>query len=104
LVKVSDLFSGFIRDEWGKGIIKSLHKSGTDFYIDNYKGITLTSNVYKVYSKVLEEIVMNDANSIPIPASYNILTKSFIRTENKVGERIHLCFNPNSWSKNSVLC
>ena len=54
---ISDLET--IPDEWGKGIIKSLHKSGTDFYIDNYKVITLTSNVYKVYSKVLEEIVMN---------------------------------------------
>jgi hypothetical protein len=25
---------------------------------DNYRGITLTSNVYKVYSKVLEENIM----------------------------------------------
>ena len=48
-----------IPEEWGKGIIKPLHKSGTVFDIDNYRGIALTSNVYKVYSKVLEEIVMN---------------------------------------------
>ena len=54
---ISDLET--IPDEWGKGIIKSLHKSGMDFDIDNYRRITLTSNVYKVYSKVLEEIVMN---------------------------------------------
>ena len=26
--------------------------------IDNYRGITLTSNVYKVYSKVLEENII----------------------------------------------
>jgi hypothetical protein len=26
--------------------------------IDNYRGITLNSNVYKVYSKVLEENIM----------------------------------------------
>jgi hypothetical protein len=54
---ISDLET--IPEEWGKGIIKPLHKSGTVFDIDNYRGIALTSNVYKVYSKVLEEIVMN---------------------------------------------
>jgi hypothetical protein len=26
--------------------------------VDNYRGITLTSNVYKIYSKILEEAVM----------------------------------------------
>jgi hypothetical protein len=26
--------------------------------LDNYRGITLTSNVYKIHSKVLEEAVM----------------------------------------------
>jgi hypothetical protein len=27
--------------------------------LDNYRGITLTSNVYKVFSKILEECIMS---------------------------------------------
>ena len=41
-----------------KGIIVPIHKSRSLHDIDNYRGITLTSNVHKVYSKVLEENIM----------------------------------------------
>ena len=39
-------------------VIKPLHKSGSMYDLDNYRGITLISNVYKIYSKVLEEAAM----------------------------------------------
>jgi hypothetical protein len=29
------------------------------YNLDNYRGITLTSNVYKVYAKIIEQSVMN---------------------------------------------
>jgi hypothetical protein len=51
-----------------------------------------------------KQLIISDANSIPTTAFFNTLTKSFIRTEKRVGERTHPCFNPNSWSKNSVSC
>jgi hypothetical protein len=43
---VSDL--EIIPSEWKNGIIKPLHKSGSAMDLDNHRGITLTSNVYKV--------------------------------------------------------
>ena len=56
---LSDLFT-FISDceqipnEWQRGIIIPLHKSGSVYDLDNYRGITLSSNVYKLFSKTLE--------------------------------------------------
>ena len=50
---VSDL--EIIPSEWKNGIIKPLHKSGSAMDLDDYRGITLTSNVHKVFSKILEE-------------------------------------------------
>ena len=52
---LSDLFTcisdfEMIPDDWCKGIIKPLHKSGSIYDLDNYRGITLTSNVNKVFS------------------------------------------------------
>jgi len=44
--------------DWQKGIIVPIHYSGSVHDIDIYRGITLTSNVYKVYSKVLEKNIM----------------------------------------------
>ena len=34
------------------------NKSGSMYDLDNYRGINLTSNVYKIYWKVLDEAVM----------------------------------------------
>ena len=59
-----DLFT-FISDheqipvEWQRGIIKPLHKSGSVYDLDNYRGITLSSNVYKLFSKTLEIYIVN---------------------------------------------
>ena len=47
-----------VPDDWQNGIIKPLPKAGSVYDIDNYRGITLTSNVHRVYSKILEESVM----------------------------------------------
>ena len=45
--------------DWQKGIIIPVHKSASVYDLDNYRGITLTSNVYKIYAKILEDNVMN---------------------------------------------
>ena len=44
-----------IPSDWQKGIIKPIHKSGSIIELDNYRGITLSSNVYKVFSKGLKK-------------------------------------------------
>ena len=56
LTAISDLET--VPDDWYKGIIRPLHKAGSIYSLDNYRGITLTSNVYKIYAKVLEESLM----------------------------------------------
>ena len=48
-----------IPDEWRQGLIKPIHKSGPLNNIDNYRGITLTSKVYKLYTKIIENVIMN---------------------------------------------
>ena len=44
--------------DWQRGIIVPIYKSGSVHDIDNYRGITLNSNVYKVYPEVVEENIM----------------------------------------------
>ena len=56
-LRISDLEK--IPNEWKKGIIIPLHKGGSIIDLNNYRGITLTSNVYKVYCKIIESTVMN---------------------------------------------
>jgi hypothetical protein len=37
------------------GYIKPIHKEGSMYDLDYYRGITLTSNVYKEYAKIIEQ-------------------------------------------------
>ena len=55
--KITDLEK--IPEDWHKGIIKPIHKGGSMYDLDNNRGITLTSNVYKVYAKIIEQSVMS---------------------------------------------
>jgi hypothetical protein len=52
-----------IPDDWQKGIVKPLHKSGSVYDLDNYRGITLSSNVYKLFTKTLEISVLDHLES-----------------------------------------
>ena len=52
-----------IPDDWHSGIIRPLHKSGSLYDIDNYRGITLSSNVYKIFSKTIESTAVNHLES-----------------------------------------
>jgi hypothetical protein len=52
-----------IPDDWHSGIIRPLHKSGSLYDIDNYRGITLSSNVYKLFSKTIESTAVNHLES-----------------------------------------
>ena len=49
--------TGLIPDSWKKGIISPIHKSPTTDRRDplNYRGITLTSSVYKLYCNILND-------------------------------------------------
>ena len=55
-----------VPDDWCKGIIKPLHKSGFIYDLDKYRGITLTSIVNKVFSKILETLMLDflESNNI----------------------------------------
>ena len=55
-----------IPKEWRKGIIKPIHKAGSINNIDNYRAITLSSNVYKLYTKIIENVIMTyiEENSV----------------------------------------
>ena len=64
---LSDLFTcisdfEMIPDDW----CKPLHKSGSIYDLDNNRGITLTSNVNKVFSKILETLILDflESNNI----------------------------------------
>jgi hypothetical protein len=68
---LSDLFTcisdfEMIPDGWCKGIIKPLHKSGFIYDLDNYRGITLTSNVNKDFYKIMETLILDflESNNI----------------------------------------
>jgi hypothetical protein len=67
---LTELFTGIsyielIPDDWQKGIVKPLHKSGSVYDLDNYRGITLSSNVYKLFTKTLE-IGINSISDIAV--------------------------------------
>jgi hypothetical protein len=61
-----DLFMKITYLDLHKGIIKPIHKGGSMYNVDNNRGITLTSNVYKVYAKIIEQSVMNFMEDIAI--------------------------------------
>ncbi len=68
---LSDMFKMFsdletIPDDWHKGIIKPLHKSGSAYDLDNYRGITLSSNVYKLFSKTLERTIVDYLENVNV--------------------------------------
>jgi hypothetical protein len=44
--------------DWQKGIIIPIHKSASMYDLNNYRGITLTSNVYKIYASIMENTIM----------------------------------------------
>jgi hypothetical protein len=48
-----------IPDDWQTEIVKPLHKSGSVYDLDNHRGITLSSNVYKLFTKTLEISVLD---------------------------------------------
>ena len=64
LSSLVDLFTAIsdfeqIPSAWQNGIIKPIHISGSLFELDNYRGITLSSNVYKIFSKEMEKKIVS---------------------------------------------
>lgn len=45
----------YMRDEWNVGLICPVHKKGDLQNYENYRGITLRSSIYKVFSNLLYE-------------------------------------------------
>ena len=45
-----------IPDDWQEGLIRPLHKSGYIYELDNYRGINLSSNIYKPFFEDLRKV------------------------------------------------
>lgn len=45
-------------DQWFQGYIKPIHKEGSKEILSNYRGITVTSNIYKVFTSIVENQFM----------------------------------------------
>ena len=45
-------------EQWHQGLVKPLHKDGSKESLNNYRGITVCSNVYKVFTSVIERQLM----------------------------------------------
>ena len=71
-----------IPDDWQKGIVKPLHKSGSVYDLDNYRGITLSSNVYKLFTKTLEISVLDHLESKNILGENHVAFRKSRRLEN----------------------
>jgi hypothetical protein len=102
---LSDLFTcisdfEMIPDDWCKGIIKPLHKSGSIYDLDNYRGITLTSNVNKVFSKIMETLILDSLES------NNILgeTRGVFRKARRIEDQIFSLQGIASLYKSSRKC
>jgi len=68
---LADLFTAIsdieqIPEEWHRGIIRPIHQSGSHYDLDNYRGITLSSNIYKLFSKTLDSMIVSflESNNI----------------------------------------
>jgi len=59
--------------------------------LDNYRGITLTPNVYKIYSKVLEEAVMTYLEDNAILGEVQGAFRKDRRTEDHIYTLQRLC-------------
>ena len=92
-------------DEWNRGIITPIHKKGSKFDPNNYRGITVNSTVAKVYSMVLcnrlEQFVENHSimKETQIGFKKNSQTVDHVMvlqalTEKYMGkgEKLHACF------------
>lgn len=49
---------GYFIDDWREGIVTPIHKKGDKDCLNNYRGITLTSTVYKIYASILNDRII----------------------------------------------
>jgi hypothetical protein len=80
-----------IPDDWHIGIIRPLHKSGSLYDIDNYRGITLSSNVYKIFSKTIESTAVNHVESVNILGELQGAFRKVRRLENHIFTQNGIC-------------
>ena len=89
-----------IPDDWHSGIIKPLHKSGSLYDIDNYRGITLSSiNVYKIFSKTIESTAVNHLESNNILGESQGAFRKDRRIEDHIFTLHGICFLAKSSKK-----
>ena len=74
LVRVFNIIfdSGEFPNDWSKGIIIPLHKKGDTDNTDNYRGITLVSNLSKIFTSILNNRLLqwSEENNIISDAQF----------------------------------
>ena len=68
------LNSGCFPDEWSRGIIVPLHKKGDPNDVNNYRGITLVSSFFKMFTSILNKRVNDwvENNNIVSDAQFGL--------------------------------
>ena len=107
LVKTFNLVlsAGHFPAEWAKGRIVSLHKKGDVLDPSNYRGITISSCVGKLFNSILNNRLSNFLNVNGIlcdeqigfrkghrPADHMLIVKSLIEKYKKQRKKLFLCF------------
>ncbi len=105
LVKLFTLITDIevVPNEWHEGIIKPLLKCGSCYDLDNYRGITLTSNVYKLYCKVIEDNLMEHIESQNVLGEEQGAFRKDRRTEDNLFTLQGLCSIQKSNKKKTYL-
>ena len=92
--------------EWSKGMISTIHKSGDNFSPENYRGITICSNLAKLYSSILNDRLVKfiENNNLRTkeqigfkqkarPADHMFVLKTLIDSyTSKKGGKLFACF------------
>ena len=78
-------------EEWYQGIVKPIHKSGSTEDLGNYRGITISTIIYKVLLSIIERQVMDYAEDRNLFGEYQGAFRKGRRCEDNIFSLKGLC-------------